>query len=321
MRATAPNIICAGEMLVEIMRAEVGVPHAQVGAVYRGPFPSGAPCIFVDAAARMGRARNLTAGMVGVIGNDDFGRVIRHKLEADGADVSSVRVDEGNTTGVAFVQYDRDGSRRFIFAAGAAGQLNESDIRNDFFAAVKCLHVMGSALTISRTSRESVMKAIGLTVEAGGIVSFDPNLRPEMMPVDQILAICEPVIRKTRILFPNAQEAMMLTGKGNAREACELLLGQGPEIVVLKEAKNGCTVYSRNEVIRVPGFEVNEVDPTGAGDSFGAAFIVEHLSGASWRDAARFANAVGALKVTSFGPMSAHSRDDLEKFMACRGSR
>ncbi len=48
MRSTAPDIICAGEMLVEIMRAEVGVPHAQVGAVYRGPFPSGAPRIFVE---------------------------------------------------------------------------------------------------------------------------------------------------------------------------------------------------------------------------------------------------------------------------------
>ncbi len=178
---------------------------------------------------------------------------------------------------------------------------------------------MGSALTISQTSREAVMKAIDLTLKAGSIVSFDPNLRPEMMPVDQILAICEPVIKKTRILLPNAHEAMMLTGKGNAREACELLVEQGPEIVVLKEAKNGCTVYSRNEVCNVPAFEVNEVDPTGAGDSFGAAFIVEHLSGASRQDAARFANAVGALKVTSFGPMSAHSRDDVEKFMECRG--
>ena len=229
MTSTAPDIICAGEMLVEIMRAEVGVPHAQVGAVYRGPFPSGAPCIFVDAAARMAGTRKLTAGMVGVIGNDDFGRVILHKLEADGADVSSVRIDKHNTTGVAFVQYNQDGSRRFIFAPGAAGQLGESDVRNEFFAAVKSFHVMGSALAITKTSRDAVMKAIELTLKAGGVVSFDPNLRPEMMPIDQILAICEPVIRKTRILLPNAEEATMLTGKRTRGMRAKACLGKAPK--------------------------------------------------------------------------------------------
>jgi len=318
MTSRGPDIICAGEMLVEVMRAEVGVPHAQVGAFYRGPFPSGAPCIFVDTAARMAKTRKFTAGMIGVIGNDDFGRVILNKLEADGADVSSVRVDHHNTTGIAFVQYEPDGSRRFIFAPGAAGQLGEPDVRCELFAAAKSFHVMGSALAISESSRQAVMKAIELTVEAGGFVSFDPNLRPEMMPLDQILAICGPVIRRTSILLPNAQEAMMLTGKQDARDACESLLGRGPEIVVLKEGKNGCTLYTRNEVLSVPAFEVNEVDPTGAGDSFGAAFIVEYLSGASLTEAARFANAVGALKVTSFGPMSAHSRDEVEQFIESR---
>ncbi len=318
MTSAAPDIICAGEMLVEIMRAEVGIAHAQIGAVYRGPFPSGAPCIFVDAAARMARARNLTAGIVGVIGNDDFGRVILDKLQTDGVDISSARVDQHNTTGVAFVQYNPDGSRRFIFSPGAAGELRESDVRDEFFAAVKSFHVMGSALAISRSSRDAVMKAIELTLKVNGLVSFDPNLRPEMMPLDEILAICEPVIRKTRILLPNTQEAMMLTGRANARDACESLLAQGPELVVLKEGKNGCTLYSRNEATRVPAFDVTEVDPTGAGDSFAAAFIGECLSGASWQDAARFANAVGALKVTSFGPMSAHSRDEIEEFVARR---
>jgi sugar/nucleoside kinase (ribokinase family) len=313
-----PDIICAGEMLVEIMRAEVGVPHAKVGGIYRGPFPSGAPCIFADAAARMAKIRGLSAGLIGVIGNDDFGRVILRKLEVDGVDVSSVRVDSDNTTGVAFVQYDENGSRKFIFAAGAAGKLSDFDVRDEFFAAVRNFHVMGSALAISKTSRDAVMKAIDLTLRAGGVISFDPNLRPEMMPLDQILAICQPVIRKTKILLPNAQEAMMLTGETNARDACGNLLEQGPEILVLKEGENGCSVYTRKEAIRVPAFEVHEVDPTGAGDSFGAAFIVEYLSKASLEDAARFANAVGGLKVTSFGPMAAHSRDEVENFLACQ---
>ena len=311
-----PDIICAGEMLVEIMRAEVGVPHLQVGGLYKGPFPSGAPCIFIDSAARMAKARKLTTGFIGTIGNDDFGRVIVDKMKADGVDCSPVNTRDGFTTGVAFVQYNKDGSRKFIFAAGAAGQLSDADIQPEFFEGVKDFHVMGSAMSISPTSKNAVLKCIDLTIENGGIVSFDPNLRAEMMPLDQIREMVQPVIAKTKILLPSGEEAMLLTGDEDANAACENLLTMGPEIVVLKEAKDGCTIYAKDEEpFKVPAFKVKEVDPTGAGDSFGGAFVVEYLNSVPLKEAARFANAVGALKVTSFGPMASHSRDEVQKFM------
>ena len=50
-------------------------------------------------------------------------------------------------------------------------------------------------------------------------------------------------------------------------------------------------------------FKASEIDPTGAGDSFGGAFIVGYLAGWDLKKAAKFANAVGALKVEFFGPM------------------
>ncbi|GAG09378.1 unnamed protein product, partial [marine sediment metagenome] len=52
---TTPDIISVGELLVEIMRTEVDIPHGQIGSFYKGPFPSGAPAIFIDSAARMGK--------------------------------------------------------------------------------------------------------------------------------------------------------------------------------------------------------------------------------------------------------------------------
>ncbi|MBN2150663.1 MAG: sugar kinase [Candidatus Lokiarchaeota archaeon] len=311
-----PDIICAGEMLVEIMRAEVGVPHLQVGGVYKGPYPSGAPCIFIDSAARMAEALKITTGFIGTVGNDDFGQVVIDKMKADGVDCSAVSTISGSTTGIAFVQYNKDGSRKFIFAAGAAGQLTEAHVKDAYFEGVKDFHVMGSAMSISPTSKAAVLKAIDLTVKNGGIVSFDPNLRAEMMPLDQIREMVQPVIKKTTILLPSGEEAMLLTGDKDAKSACESLLKAGPEIVVLKEAKDGCTVYTRKEAIKVPGFKVKEVDPTGAGDSFGGAFVVEYLVNAPLEEAARFANAVGALKVTSFGPMASNSREGVEQFIA-----
>lgn len=301
-------------MLVEIMRAEVGVPHSTAG-LYKGPYASGAPAIFIDSAARMGTPQGITTGFIGVVGNDDFGQVIVNKLKGDGVDTTQVRVDPERTTGIAFVQYNEDGSRKFIFAAGAAGQLQPGDIKPAFFKGIKAFHVMGSALSIAPTSKEATLKAMDTTLDEGGIISFDPNLRPEMMPLEQILDICEPVVQKTKILLPSGEEAMMLTGDDTAKDACENLLGMGPDIIVLKEAADGCSIYTKDGTEKIPGFKVDEVDPTGAGDSFGGAFIVDYLSGTPLKEAARFANAVGALKVTSFGPMASNSRDAIKDFM------
>ncbi|MFW9942299.1 MAG: PfkB family carbohydrate kinase, partial [Candidatus Thorarchaeota archaeon] len=87
-----PDIISLGELLVEIMRTELDTPHKVVGATYKGPFPSGAPAIFISSAARMGKAFNFSSGFIGIVGNDEFGSSIIEKLQKDGVDVSQIRI-------------------------------------------------------------------------------------------------------------------------------------------------------------------------------------------------------------------------------------
>jgi len=303
----SPDIIGIGELLVEIMRTEIDIPHEKIGETYKGPFPSGAPANFIDSAARMGKAFNISTGFIGVIGNDEFGDVIVNKLKRDGVDVSQIRIAKGKTTGIAFNQYNSDGSRKFIFAAGAAGETNPGDVKEDYFKNVKSLHIMGSGLSISENSREACYKAIKIAKEQNSdvIISFDPNLRPEMLDLNIIIKICKPVLESTTILFPSGEEAEMLAGVTGEKEACKKLLHKGPKIIVLKQGKEGCTIFTKDNIdgIIVPGFNANEIDPTGAGDSFGGAFIVGYLAGWDLKKAATFANAVGALKVESLGPM------------------
>ena len=303
----SPDIISLGELLVEIMRTEVDVPHGIIGSYYKGPYPSGAPAIFIDSAARMAKSFNFSTGYIGVIGNDDFGNCILKKLKKDGVNVSQIRIDRGKTTGIAFNQYNSDGSRKFIFAAGAAGETSPNDIKENYFNGVKNLHIMGSALSISENSREASYKAIKIAKEKNPdvIISFDPNLRPEMLDLEIILKICKPVLESTDILLPSGEEAEMLAGINGEKEACQKLLDKGPKIIVLKQGKDGCTIFTNENIdgIIVPGFKVKEIDPTGAGDSFGGAFIVGYLAGWDLKKAAKFANAVGALKVEFFGPM------------------
>lgn len=302
-----PDIISIGELLVEIMRTEIDTPHGKIGAYYRGPYPSGAPAIFIDSAARMAKPFKLTTGHIGVIGNDEFGYCIVDKLKKDGVDTSQIRVVKGKTTGIAFNQYNTDGSRKFIFAAGAAGETSPEDVKEDYFEDVKNLHIMGSALSISVTSREACYQALKIAKAKypKTIISFDPNLRPEMLDLDIILRICKPILEVTDILLPSGEEAEMLAGIKGEKDACKSLLENGPKIVVLKQGKDGCTIFSKDNMdgIKVKGYKANEIDPTGAGDSFGGAFIVGYLAGWDLEKSAKFSNAVGALKVEFFGPM------------------
>jgi len=314
-----PDIICLGELLVEIMRTDVDTPHGTLGAEYKGPFPSGAPAIFIDSAARMGKPFNITTGYIGVIGDDEFGECIVEKLKKDGVDISQIRTDKINHTGIAFNQYNSDGSRKFIFAAGAAGETSPDDIKEEYLKGIKSLHIMGSGLSISENSREACYKAIELAkkVNPDVIVSFDPNLRPEMLDINIILEICKPVLEATDILLPSGEEAEMLAGVKGEVQACKKLLEIGPKIVILKQGKDGATVFSKDypEGLKVLGFKAKEIDPTGAGDSFGGAFIVGYLKGWDLERITTFANAVGALKVEFFGPMADSSFEEVIQFI------
>lgn len=312
-----PDIIGLGELLVEVMRTDIDTPHSTLGAEYKGPFPSGAPAIFIDSAARMGKPFNITTGYIGVIGDDEFGECILQKLKRDGVEISQIRTDRNQHTGIAFNQYNSDGSRKFIFASGAAGETSPNDINEDYLKGLKSLHIMGSGLSISENSREACYKAIELAkkVNPEVVISFDPNLRPEMLDINIILEICKPVLESTNILLPSGEEAEMLAGVKGEIQACKKLLEMGPEIVVLKQGKEGAAIFTKEkpEGIKVLGFNAKEIDPTGAGDSFGGAFIVGYLKGWDLERITRFANAVGALKVESFGPMPETTFEEVVK--------
>lgn len=314
-----PEIICLGELLVEIMRTEQDVPHRNVGGIYRGPFPSGAPAIFIDTAARMTKDTNLNTGFVGVVGDDEFGECILNKLRKDNVNVSQIRVSKSFTTGIAFNQYNSDGSRKFIFAAGAAGETSPDDIEEDYFVNVKALHIMGSSLSISKKSRDACYKAIKVTrmINPKAIISFDPNLRPEMLDIEEILRISKPVLEETDILLPSGEEVEMLAGIKGEKAACLELLKGNPEIVLLKQGRLGSTIFSKGETypLHVPSFKIEERDPTGAGDSFGGAFISSYLKGWDLKRSLQFANATGALKVNCFGPMVDTTLEDVLEFI------
>ncbi len=293
------RVVSIGELIVEVMRKRVDSPLHRADD-FTGPFPSGAPAIFIDQVARLGHQ----AAFVGAVGDDDFGRCLLDRFATDGVDASAVARVDGVATGVAFVTYFSDGSRRFIFHIGnsAAGRMPE--VEPTMFDDADWLHICGSTLSAGEGMRKACYDAVELAVEAGAKVSFDPNLRPELLGgEDALRQVCSPVIDAASLVLPSATEAELLTATATAADACRALLDRGVDVIGLKRGSEGCTVYSGLEVIDVPAFEVEAVDPTGAGDCFDAGFVCGLLEGLSLEAVGRLANACGALGATAQGPM------------------
>ena len=295
-----PKVIAIGELLVEVMRTAVDRPLS-LPDQFVGPYPSGAPAIFADAAARLG----VETGFIGVVGADAFGENVTSRLVADGVDTMHIRTEHGYTTGVAFVAYRDDGGRDFVFhlRQSAAALLSPQDVDPTYVAGAQFIHVTGSALSVSESARQACYKAIRLCKASGGKVSFDPNIRPELLGIDQVREICQPVLEQCDLLLPSGEEATMLTGDADIETACRNLVAQGIPIVALKRGKAGSTVFTPEGTLDAAPIEVNEIDPTGAGDCYGAGFVAGLLEGWDLAKTARFANVVGALAVTQRGPM------------------
>ncbi len=308
------EIVIMGELLVEIMRAKEDVQLYETGEYFRGPFPSGAPGIFISTAARLGHSSAIISG----VGDDDFGKNILNRLNEVGVDCSRVLVSEEAPTGAAFVTYFKNGDRKFIFhidhtpAVAAKAPQDDSD-----FDDTKYFHIMGCSLMASVSFGKEIVKTMYMLRKKGAKVSFDPNVRLEMLRDPISLDIVREVYKEANILMPGISELKMITGEKNLEKAVKKAFCENErlELLVLKNGSRGSLIYDRNGLADEIGiYPVEQVDATGAGDSYDAAFLCGLAEGRTIKEAAKMGAAAGALNAAAFGPMEGNiSRETVEK--------
>lgn len=305
--------VTVGEILVEIMATTLGDGFLEPIDLV-GPYPSGAPAIFIDQCAKIGGQ----AGIVACVGSDDFGRINVERLRADGADVSAIAVSPDYPTGSAFVRYRKDGSRDFVYNIGksAAALVGLTPEAKALIGRAGHLHVMGTALGIPEIW--TVLDyAIDVIKARGGTISLDPNLRKELIG-GQTRERFARLLEISDLILPSGEELLTATDTTYEADALASLFSRSAGEVVVKRGALGSSFYSKDGTrIDSAAFAVEEVDPTGAGDCFGGAYIACRRLGLSPEQALDYANAAGARNVTKRGPMEgAGTRAELDAFIA-----
>ena len=257
------------------------------------------------AAARAGGDVTFIAA----IGQDSLGCQALEGFVRDGINTEYIKRVEAVASGVALIFVGKDGENSIAVASGANAELDP-----DFIDRSKSIISEAKILLMQlETPIETVTKAARLAHEAGVKVMLNPA---PAQPLSGEL------LQQVSIITPNEIEAELLTNvkvedESSAGKAAEVLLAKGIEYVLITLGPRGVFLASQETKKLVPGFTVNAVDTTAAGDVFNGALAAGLAEEKSMDEAIIFANAAAALSVTKLGAQpSAHRREEIDSFLA-----
>ncbi len=301
-----PDIVLIGSVNMDLVAKAPCIPQPGQTVLGRdfNTIPGGKGANQAVAAARLG----ASVAFVGCVGDDAFGQALRNGLEAEGVDCGLLRQVRGTASGVALIVVADGGENAICVAGRANARLSPEDIDRaaPVIAAAKvCVLQLEIPL-------ETAAYAVRIARQRGVTVILDPAPAPDVLPAE---------LFGVDLLTPNESEAARLLGIDASADTpagvAAALRARGAAAVVLKLGAAGCYVSTPEGHEHLAGHAVPVVDTTAAGDAFTAALAVARADGRTWREAAAFANAAGALACTRFGAQpSAPTRAEVDSFLA-----
>jgi 2-dehydro-3-deoxygluconokinase len=289
------DIVAIGEPMVEFNQT-----GADGGRSYLQGF-GGDSSNFAIAAARQG----AKAGYLTSLGADVYGRMFRDLWRTEGVDAHHVREDADAFTAVYFVTHDAGGHHFSFFRKGsAASRFGRRDLPETYLATARYVHLSGISLAISDTACDAGFAAIAAARRGGAKITFDTNLRLKLWPIDRARAVTSEAIAQCDVCLPSLEDVVTLYGTSEPNRILDRILAMGPKIVVLKMGDKGCMVADTMTRTLVRPHPCRPVDATGAGDTFGGAFVARLAAGDDPIAAARYANVAAALSTQGYGAVA-----------------
>lgn len=306
-----PEVIALGELLIDFVPTVSGVTLIDAPAFQKAP--GGAPANVAVGVARLG----VTSGFMGKVGDDPFGHFLAQTLEQAGVETSALCFSTEARTALAFVSLTAEGERDFVFYRHPSADMlyTPEEVDEGYIRSAKIFH-FGSISLIAEPARSATLHAIQIAREAGVLISYDPNLRLNLWPDsdtarEQILAAW-PLADVIKI---SQEELEFLSGETTWEAGAEHLWHAGQRLLVVTFGKDGCAYITDTARGLAPGFTVQPVDTTGAGDGFVAGLLAGlSRDPQAWQQPqrleaiCRYANAVGALTTTQRGAIPALPR-------------
>ncbi len=262
---------------------------------------AGAEFNVATGAARLG---HNTAYMT-KLGDDPFGKLISRTLNDNGIDNSYVIYTNERRTGFMLKSKVSKGDPEiFYFRAGsAASTLSEADVEQADFTKFSHIHLTGILPALSDSTRAAVKLMLKKAREAGLFVSFDPNLRPQLWPSQEVMvSYINELASQADLVLPGDGEGKILCGTTDAHEINKFYLGLGAKTVVTKCGPTGALISDGKTETMVPGFVIDKVvDTVGAGDGFAAGTLTGLMEGLPIEKAVERGCAIGAIQCTFVG--------------------
>ena len=298
------DVAALGELLIDF--TENGL-SGQGNTLFEAN-PGGAPCNVLAMLARLGRR----TAFLGKVGGDIFGRQLRETIRAAGIDDTGLVLDQAAHTTLAFVQNAPDGDRAFSFYRdpGADELLRPEELPAAVLDQARIFH-FGSLSLTREPVRSATRTALARAKAGGAVVSFDPNLRPNLWKsLDDArremlwgCTLCD-------VLKVAEEELAFLTGQEGIEAGAAAIGQKYPNIrlLLVTRGARGSVAFSGGQRAAHPGYPVHAVDTTGAGDTFCGCclhYILEHglegLDQGALEEMLRFANAAAGLVTTRKG--------------------
>ena len=298
-------ILCCGDINIDIALEVLDIPKEdeELPIQTLDISPGGSVANFAVSMARLG----ANIGIVGSIGNDTNGNLIREQFKKENIDMTLLNLDKENSTGTAVILIDHSKNRRILTYRGANGTCNMKFVNSKLIKKCSHFHFSSPHYSFLENFPFSQFENITFSIDAGNLLcTAKPDLLKKCLPYMTFLFINNIELSN---LYPN-------TPLNN-----QLVTKLGCQYIVHKNGAQGSTIWSANDHIIIPAFSTKTIDTTGAGDAYAGGFIYQYTQGVSLKESGVFASAVGALNVQSLGAqVGLPTRQQVTEFILSQGA-